>query len=95
MLKWKAGVGKDCEAAGTIGEGIQMKLRNTGRMALGCMMAGIFLWGCRAEENVTERGPDGSYTTFLTVDVYAESANYQGIQSGWFAKVVKDRFNMN
>lgn len=94
MLKWKAGVGKDCEAAGTIGEGIQMKLRNTGRMALGCMMAGIFLWGCRAEENVTERGPDGSYTTFLTVDVYAESANYQGIQSGWFAKVVKDRFNM-
>ena len=30
----------------------------------------------------------------LTVDVFDSQANYQGIQSGWFAKVVKDRFNM-
>lgn len=34
------------------------------------------------------------YKEFITVDVYDEFANYQGIQSGWFAKVVKDRFNM-
>lgn len=31
---------------------------------------------------------------FLTVDVFDSQANYQGVQSGWFAKVVKDRFNM-
>lgn len=34
------------------------------------------------------------YKEFITVDVYDEFSNYQGIQSGWFAKVVRDRFNM-
>ncbi len=36
----------------------------------------------------------GEYGYFITVDVYDEFANYQGIQSGWFAKAVRDRFNM-
>lgn len=36
----------------------------------------------------------GRYKDFITVDVYDEFANYQGIQSGWFAKVVKDKFQM-
>jgi multiple sugar transport system substrate-binding protein/putative aldouronate transport system substrate-binding protein len=31
----------------------------------------------------------------LTIDVFDSQANYQGVQSGWFAKVVKDRFNMD
>lgn len=34
------------------------------------------------------------YKEFITVDVFDAQANFQGIQSGWFAKVVKDRFNM-
>lgn len=34
------------------------------------------------------------YPEFLTVDVFDSQANYQGIQSGWFAKLVKDKFNM-
>lgn len=34
------------------------------------------------------------YPEFITVDVFDSQANYQGIQSGWFAKMVKDRFNM-
>ncbi len=39
--------------------------------------------------------PDAkSYDKFLTIDMFNNQANYQGIQSGWFAKVVKDRFNM-
>lgn len=64
-------------------------------------MAASLLSGCGAkeeekktaktEENSSE---DGSYDEFITVDVYDEFANYQGTQSGWFAKVVKDRFNM-
>lgn len=37
---------------------------------------------------------NGKYEEFITVDVFDELANYQGIQSGWFAKVVKDKFNM-
>lgn len=30
----------------------------------------------------------------LTLEVYDVAANYQGIQSGWFGKVVKDKFNI-
>ena len=30
----------------------------------------------------------------LTIDVYDDAANYNGIQSGWFAKVIKDKFNI-
>lgn len=31
---------------------------------------------------------------FLTVDVFSSTANYQGIQGGWFGEVVKEKFNM-
>lgn len=30
----------------------------------------------------------------LQIEIYDVAANYQGVQSGWFDKVVKDRFNM-
>ena len=30
----------------------------------------------------------------LVIDIYDEAANYNGTQSGWFGKVVKDRFNI-
>jgi putative aldouronate transport system substrate-binding protein len=30
----------------------------------------------------------------ITIDVFDGLANYQGIESGWFAKIVKDKFNM-
>lgn len=43
----------------------------------------------------TESGESNSkYEEFITVDVFDGQANYQGIQSGWFAKIVKDKFNM-
>lgn len=35
-----------------------------------------------------------TYDEFITIDVFCSQANYQGLQSGWFAKVVKDKFNM-
>lgn len=37
---------------------------------------------------------NSKYPEFITVDVFDPLANYQGIQSGWFAKIVKDKFNM-
>lgn len=43
------------------------------------------------QKNEKEKCP---YKEFITVDVFDAQANFQGIQSGWFAKVVKDRFNM-
>ena len=30
----------------------------------------------------------------IVITFYDEAANYHGTQSGWFAKVVKDRFNI-
>lgn len=35
-----------------------------------------------------------TYTKTMTVDVFDTLANYQGIQSGWFAQLVLDKFNM-
>ncbi|MEU4386543.1 ABC transporter substrate-binding protein [Promicromonospora sp. NPDC023805] len=37
---------------------------------------------------------DWSEAEPLTVDVFDGVANYQGIQGGWFGKVVKDKFNI-
>ena len=42
----------------------------------------------------TEATGTEKYTKFITVDVFDGLANYQGIQSGWFAKIIKDKFNM-
>lgn len=42
----------------------------------------------------TDKEAAKTYDKFLTVDVFCTQANYQGIQSGWFAKIVKDKFNM-
>ena len=30
----------------------------------------------------------------LTIEIYDKAANYQGMQEGWFAQVVKERFNI-
>ena len=35
-----------------------------------------------------------SYDEPMTFEIYDVAANYQGVQSGWFAKVVKDKFNI-
>lgn len=38
---------------------------------------------------------DSPYEDYLVVDVYDSLANYQKLQSGWFAYVVKKKFNMS
>ena len=35
-----------------------------------------------------------SHDKQLTIDIYDVAANYQGLQSGWFDQVVKERFNL-
>lgn len=63
--------------------------------ALCTAMALSTLAGCGQDNSSASTGSkDGNYDEFITVDVYDEFANYQGIQSGWFAKIVKDKFNM-
>ena len=61
------------------------------------VMAASLLTGCGGDDKKTadnKGSKDGNYEEFITVDVYDEFANYQGIQSGWFAKIIKDKFNM-
>lgn len=71
-----------------------------------CALATSIFAGCgnktdalaEAESSGGTAGDDTAtaekYPEFITVDVFDGLANYQGIQSGWFAKIVKDRFNM-
>lgn len=77
---------------------------------LSCMLAVVMLAalasGCASTPASTPSGTDTpssdapsadgakSYEEFLTVDMFNSQANYEGIQTGWFGKVVKDKFNM-
>ncbi len=47
-----------------------------------------------AQENSSAGDGSKKYKDFITVDVFDSLANYQGIQTGWFGKIVKDKFNM-
>lgn len=35
-----------------------------------------------------------SHDTELTLEVYDKAANFQGIQTGWYGKILKDKFNL-
>lgn len=38
--------------------------------------------------------PEVNHDDTLTIEVYDVAANYQGMQTGWYAKEIKDRFNI-
>lgn len=42
----------------------------------------------------TRKTSKSKYDDLIVVDVFSSLANYQGIQSGWFGKIVEDKFNM-
>ena len=51
------------------------------------------------DEGTTEAASGGqlvaNHDTEYTVDFYNVAANFQGVQPGWYGKIVKDKFNMN
>lgn len=55
-----------------------------------------FTVGCGSKKEAGSGNVDsnGKYKDFITVDVFDSQANYQGIQSGWFGEIVKNKFNM-
>ena len=65
--------------------------------ALCTAMLASLVTGCGSKETGAQSGGtesgsgDGDVTT---IDVYDQGANFQGIQSGWYAKLVKDKFNL-
>lgn len=61
-------------------------------LAVILLIISLIISVCRMKtEDKKEECP---YEDFIVVDVFDSLANYQGIQSGWFAKLVKDKFNM-
>ncbi len=56
-------------------------------IAMLVMTTTVFAGGKKDAKVVDENAP-------MTLEVFDVAANYQGMQSGWFAKVVKDRFNI-
>ena len=52
----------------------------------------LLLTGCGSNNSQkVDTSDDGKE---MTVTVYDDLANYQGIEKGWFAKIVKDKFNI-
>lgn len=39
-------------------------------------------------------GSESSNQELMTIEIYDVAANYQGVQTGWFGKVLKDKFNI-
>ncbi len=66
-----------------------MKLRACSFLLIFTLLVGG-LSGCA----ISNRNKQRSYDEFLVVDVFDFLANYQGLQSGWYAKILKDNFNM-
>ncbi|MDO4338543.1 MAG: extracellular solute-binding protein [Eubacteriales bacterium] len=66
-----------------------MKRRIMAICIAACMASGLLT-------GVTVQAEEGAnkYEDPITVDVFASEANYQGMQAGWFGKMVKDKFNM-
>lgn len=66
-----------------------MKKRNFAGLTMAAMMTASALpmnaWADTIEVNHDET---------LTIEVYDVAANYQGMQTGWYAKEIKDRFNI-
>lgn len=54
------------------------------------------LAGCggAAESDTDAASSESGYDETITTDVYNGLANYMGMQEGWFAKIVRDKFNM-
>ncbi len=58
-------------------------------LTLGCLSA------CKKNDGGSTGGGGSSDSKdLMTIEFYDVAANYQGTQSGWFEKVVKDRFNL-
>lgn len=50
--------------------------------------------GTASGEGAASGEGSSKYPEFLTIDVFGSQSNFQGIQPGWFAKVVREKFNM-
>lgn len=68
-----------------------MSLKKKAGIAVAVTLSAMLaLTGCGGDKTASD-ADDGS---LMTVEVFDELANYQGEQKGWFAKLIKDKFNI-
>ena len=78
-----------------------MKLKRVASVFLSVIMMASVVAGCGKTTDGTTTGGDTaaaatvSHDEDYTVDFYNVAANFQGVQSGWYGKIVKDKFNMD
>ena len=46
------------------------------------------------EGGESQAAPEVSHDQELTLEVYDVASNYQGLQTGWYGKILKDKFNI-
>ena len=69
-------------------------LRKTAAVGLAAMtMLGSFS-GCGKKNDGDSTEGGGSSRPAVTLTVFSERANYSGMQEGWTAKILKDKFNV-
>ena len=74
-----------------------MKLKKKVALAAAVILAASSLASCTgggAEKTTASEEFPSSWDDEITVDVFDGLANYMGIQQGWFADIVKEKFNM-
>lgn len=72
-----------------------MERKRRCRIVIFCLLITYMICGTGCADPGWKGDADGCpYKDFIVVDVFDFSANYQGIQSGWFGEVVRKKFNM-
>ncbi|WP_029323512.1 hypothetical protein [Butyrivibrio sp. AE3004] len=70
-------------------------MKKNSKTIISILLSVCILSGCRlpfSSDNRTEG--EKKYPEFLTIDVYDTQANTQGLQRGWFAGIIREKFNM-
>ena len=67
-------------------------MRSVGRKLVAA--CGVLAMACTMAACGGDTASDADDNSLMTVEVFDQLANYQGEQKGWFAKVIKDKFNI-
>ncbi len=74
------------------------RFRQVVAVTLSAAMLAAMAGGCGSSSDSSSTDSaettNSKYEKTLTIDVFDSQANFQGVQTGWFAKIVKEKFNM-
>lgn len=70
-----------------------MKKKVLSKVLATTLAASMVLSGCGASKEASGTN-EASNDKELTIEMYNVASNYQGLQTGWYGKVLKDRFNI-